>query len=185
MSPLREGTNHTVERGTSMTLYQEDSQQPGTENESDTRMNWIPLNALVEQWATFGGTSVSYPALMATSTVFSAFSLETSALRLYNEACSAKSRSAEITVRALLEQVIDDLQQASSRWMSTLYWLERFASGEHHDTLPLDTIRTLFFQTTEQLERLGLLQRQVYRACAQFYQQHGMLVDAQIEGEQE
>ncbi len=168
-----------------MTLYQEDSQQQGSENESGTRMNWIPLEAVVEQWATFGGTCFSYPALMATSAVFSAFSFETSALRQYNEACSAESHGAEIMVRALLEQVIDDLQQASSRWISTLYWLERFASGEHHTTLTLDTIRTHFSQTTEHLERLGLLQQQVYQACALFYQQHGMLVDAQVEEEQE
>jgi len=78
-------------------------------------MNWIPLEALVEQWATFGGTFFSYSALMATSAVFSAFSFEVSALKQFSEACSAESRDAEITVRALFEQVIEDLQQASSR----------------------------------------------------------------------
>ncbi len=169
-----------------MTLDQDGPQQEGTENESGNHhMNWIPLDALVEQWATFGGTFFSYPALMATSAVFSAFSCETSALQLYNDACNAEVRNAEITVRALLEQVIDDLQEASSRWMSTLYWLERFASGEQHATFSRDTIRTLFSQATEQLARLGGLQQQVYQACSLFYQQHGMLVDVKEEEEQE
>jgi hypothetical protein len=69
--------------------------------------------------------------------------------------------------------------------MSTLYWLERFASGERHAPFTRDTIRTLFSQATEQLARLGNLQQQVYQACALFYQQHGMLVDVKEEEEQE
>ncbi len=170
-----------------MTLYQEDSNvghHHEQENELSRGMAWTPLEGIVEQWATFGGTFLTYPALMTTSTVFSAFSFEASARQHYSEACKAQVNGAEITARAAFEQLIEDIQQASSRWISTLYWLERFASGSQHTERTLTLIRTLFSQATEQIERLGLLTRQVHQASVVFYQQHGMLVDARAKEEQ-
>ncbi len=171
-----------------MTLYQEDSNMGNRReqgNELFHGMAWMPLEDIVEQWATFGGAFLTYPALMTTSTVFSALSFETSAFQHYHETCKAQLNGAEITARAAFEQVIEDLQQASSRWISTMYWLERFASGGQHTEKTLTSIRTLFSQATEQLERLGLLTRQAHQLCALFYQQHGMLIDARVREEQE
>ncbi len=170
-----------------MTPYQEDPHENDPreqENELSRGMAWMPLEDIVEQWATFGGTFLTYPALMTTSTVFSAFSFEASALQHYNETCKAQLNGAEVTARAAFEQMIEDLQQASSRWISAMYWLERFASGGQHTEITLTLIRTLFSQATEQLERLGLLTRQVHQSCVLFYQQHGMLVDRQAREEQ-
>ncbi len=171
-----------------MTLSQEDSHENNRqeqENELSRAMAWMPLEDIAEQWASFGGAFLTYPALMTTSTVFSALSFEASALLHYHETCKAQLNGAEITARAAFEQVIEDLQQASSRWISTMYWLERFASGGQHTEVTLTCIRTLFSQATEQLERLGLLIRQTHQSCALFYQQHGMLVDARAREEQE
>ena len=122
---------------------------------------------------------------MITSTVFSAFSFEASALQHYNEACKAQWNGAEITARAAFEQMIEDIQQASMRWISTMYWLERFASGSQHSEVTLAEIRTHFSQATEQIERLGLLIQQIHSASVFFYQQHGMLVDVRAREEQE
>jgi len=169
-----------------MTLYQEDSNvghHHEQENELSRGMAWMPLEDIVEQWATFGGTYLTYTALMTTSTVFSAFSFEASALQHYKEACKAQVNGAEITARAAFEQLIEDIQQTSSRWISAMYWLERFASGSQHTETTLTLIRTLFSQATEQLERLGLLTRQVHQASVVFYQQHGMLIDARAREE--
>jgi len=171
-----------------MTLYQEDSNVDSHNKHGDElseSMAWMPLEGIVEQWATFGGTYLTYTALMTTSTVFSAFSFEVSALQHYNEACKAQVNGAEITARAAFEQLIEDIQQTSSRWISALYWLERFASGSQHTVATLTLIRTLFSQATEQLERLGLLTQQVHQVSVLFYQQHGMLIDAQAREEQQ
>ena len=167
-----------------MTIHQEDSHM-NKNHELSQGMAWMPLEDAVEQWASFGGTRLTYTALMTTSTVFSAFSFEASALQHYNEACKAQLNGAEITARAAFEQTIEDLQLASSRWISTMYWLERYASGSQRTEVTLTRVHTLFSQATEQLERLGLLTRQVHQACVLFYQQHGMLVDARAREEQE
>ncbi len=157
------------------------SNQQEQENEPSHSMAWMPLEGIVEQWATFGGTYLTYHAFMATSSVFSAFSCEASALRHYDEVCKARFNGAEITARAAFEQVVEDLQQASSRWISTAYWLERLAGSGQHTASALASLRTFFSQATEQLERLGLLTQQVHQAYALFYQQHGMLIDAREE----
>ena len=148
------------------------------EAEMTSEPSWMPLEGIVEQWGVFGGTYVTYPAFMATSQVFAAFSFEANALSQYNEACRARRNGAEITARAAFEQVVEDLQNATSRWMSVLYWLERLV-GSIHTPFERGHIRTLFAQATEQIARLGVLSQQVHQACVQFYQQHGMLIDAQ------
>ncbi len=62
-----------------MTLSQEDSHENNRqeqENELSRAMAWMPLEDIAEQWASFGGAFLTYPALMTTSTVFSALSFE-------------------------------------------------------------------------------------------------------------
>ena len=171
-----------------MTVHQEDQHAVNRheqEDELSRGMAWIPLEGIIEQWANFGKAYCTYPALMVTSTDFAAFSFETSALQHYHEACKAQWNGAEITARAAFEQMIEDIQLTSTRWISTMYWLERFASGSQHSEATLAEVRILFSQATEQIERLGLLIQQIHSASVLFYQHHGMLVDARAREEQE
>src|SRR5713226_10745919 len=87
-------------------------------------MAWMPLEGAAQLWATFAGTFLTYPAFTVTSEVFSALSLEAGALRQYNHACHSRLNGDDLHARAACEQVIHDLQDASSLWMSALYWLE-------------------------------------------------------------
>ena len=138
---------------------------------------WMPLEGTAQLWATFAGTFLTYPAFTTTSAVFSALSLEAGALQHYEHACHSCLNGNDLHARAACEQVVHDLQEASSQWMSALYWLERLARDKRH---PLDeqecaSLRGLFSEATKQLQRIGVLTQQVQAACVLGYQQHGML----------
>src|SRR5712692_3741460 len=146
--------------------------------------SWMPLEGVAQLWATFAGTFLSYPAFTVTSVVFSALSLEAGALRQYNQACPSHSNGHDLHARAAGEQVVHDLQDASSQWMNALSWLERLASDQRY---PLGederaSLGSLFTQATKQLQRVGMLTQQVQEACVLDYQQHGLLG---CEGEEE
>ena len=138
---------------------------------------WMPLEGVAQLWAIFAGTLLSYPAFTVTSVVFSALSLEAGALRQYNHACHSRLNGNDLHARASCEQVVHDLQDASSQWMSALYWLERLASYKRY---PLGedehaSLRSLFSEATRHLQRVGVLTQQVQEACVLEYQQYGML----------
>jgi len=137
----------------------------------------MPLEGVAQLWAIFAGTLLSYPAFTVTSVVFSALSLEAGALRQYNHACHSRLNGNDLHARASCEQVVHDLQDASSQWMSALYWLERLASYKRY---PLGedehaSLRSLFSEATRHLQRVGVLTQQVQEACVLEYQQYGML----------
>jgi len=137
----------------------------------------VPLEGTAQLWATFAGTFLTYPAFTVTSAVFSALSLEAGALQQYNHACHSRLNGDDLHARTACEQTMHDLQEASSQWMSALYWLERLASDKRY---PLDeeeraSLRSLFSQATKHLQRVGVLTQQVQEACVLGYQQHGML----------
>ncbi len=148
-------------------------------------MAWMPLEGTAQLWATFAGTFLSYPAFTVTSMVFSALSSEAGALQQYNHACHSRLNGDVLYTRAACEQAMHDLQDASSQWISALFWLERLASDQRY---PLDTeehasLRGLFTQATKHLQRVGVLTQQVQAACVLGYQQHGIL--GHQEGESE
>src|SRR5712692_6916574 len=90
--------------------------------------SWMPLEGVAQLWATFAGTFLSYPGFTVTSAVFSALSLEAGALHQYEYACHSPLNGDGLHTRAACEQVVHDLQDASSQWISALYWLQRLAS---------------------------------------------------------
>jgi len=170
-------TIRTVHEASSGYHYNDDQFPPGSQQDQPTSMAWMPLEGVAQLWATFAGTFLSYPAFTTTSVVFSALSLEAGALRQYNHACHSRSNGRDLHDRAACEQVVQDLQDASSQWVSALYWLERLASDKRY---PLDegehaALRRLFSEATKQLQREGVLTQQVQEACVLGYQQHGML----------
>ena len=140
-------------------------------------MAWMPLEGVAQHWATFAGTFLSYPAFTVTSAVFSALSLEAGAVRQYNHACHSRLNGDDLHARAACEQVVHDLQDASSQWMSVFYWLERLASDKRY---PLGedghaSLRSLFSEATKHLQRVVILTQQMQEACVLDYQQHGLL----------
>src|SRR5712691_2755299 len=145
-------------------------------NPSSPSMAWMPLEGLTHQWATFAETFLGYAALTATAQAFSALSLEAKAVRQYNEACQACASGHTLCARDLYEEIIRDLHQASDRWMHALFELERVATDTCY---PLDeqehiVLRRFFAQTTDQLQRVGVLTQQVHAQCVRCYQQQGL-----------
>src|SRR5712692_1953822 len=138
--------------------------------------SWMPLEGVAQLWATFAGTFLSYLAFTATSAVFSALSLEAGALRQYNQACHSRLNGDDLHTRAACEQVVHDLQDASSQWMSVFYWLERLASDKRYPLCEDEhaSLRSLFSEATKHLQRVGVLTQQMQEACVLEYQEHGM-----------
>src|SRR5712692_4052348 len=147
--------------------------------------SWMPLEGVAQLWATFAGTFLSYPAFTVTSAVFSALSLEAEALRQYDHACHSCLNGNDLHARAACEQAVHDLQDASSQWMSALYWLERLASDQRHPLCEDEraSLRSLFSEATRHLQQVGVLTQQVQEACVLGYQQHGMLKHEEEKGE--
>jgi len=139
--------------------------------------SWMPLEGVAQLWAAFAGTFLSYPGFTVTSAAFSALSLEAGALQQYNQACLSRSNGHHLHARAACEQVVHDLQDASSQWISALYWLQRLASDQRY---PLGedeyaSLESVFAQAAKHLQRVGVLTQQIQEACVLGYQQHGML----------
>ena len=140
-------------------------------------MAWMPLEGVAQLWATFAGTFLTHPAFIVNSAVFSALSSEAGALQQYNQTCHSRFNGHDLRARAACEQAVHDLQEASSQWISALYWLERLASDKQY---PLGedehaSVRSLFSEATKHLQRVGVLTQQVQEACVLGYQQYGML----------
>ncbi|SRR5712692_1058183 len=178
-------TIRTVHEAPSGYHYHDDQFLSGSQQDQPASMAWMPLEGVSQLWATFAGTFPSYPAFTVTSVVFSALSLEAGALRHYNHTCHSRSNGDDRHARAACEQTVHDLQEASSQWMSVLYWLERLTSDKRYPLCEDEraSLRSLFSEATKQLQRLGVLTQQVQAACVLYYQQHGMM-EHEEEGEQ-
>ena len=141
-------------------------------------MAWMPLEGLAQTWATFAGTFLTPTAFMATAMVFSALSLEASALGQYSETCRCRCNGDILAARAACEHVIQDLQEVSSQWTRALFWLERLASDEQqqHGEEEQAGLHALFAEATQQLQRLNLLTFQVQEVGVLLSQRAGLLV---------
>src|SRR5712692_1309382 len=163
----------TVHEASSGYHHNDDQSPSGSQQDQTTSMAWMPLEGVAQLWATFAGTFLSYPAFTATSVVLSALSLEAGALRQYNHACHSRSNGHDLHARAACEQTVYDLQEASSQWISALYWLERLTNDKRY---PLGederaSLRDLFWEATKQLQRVGVLTQQVQAAYVLGYRQ--------------
>ncbi len=167
----------------------DDGQPPPTEKHHSslpTSMAWMPLEGLAQTWATFAGTFLTPAAFMATSMVFSAFSLEADALRQYSETCRNRCNGDILSARAACEHVVQDLQEGSSQWTRALFWLERLAADEQqHGEQEQARIRVLFAEASEQLQRLSLLTFQVQEVGVLLYQRAGLLVGGPADKQQQ
>jgi hypothetical protein len=145
---------------------------------------WMPLEGVAQQWASFAGAFLTYPAFTATAAVFSALALEAEALQQYDHA-SVRHVTGEVRLwrAAADEQALHALQDASSQWLCALSWLERLANDTHHPLADKEhsTLRSFFAEATTHLQRLGVLTQQVQAACVLNYQRCGILSQEQEE----
>ena len=143
--------------------------------------SWMPLEGVAQQWAAFAKMFFTYPAFTVTVAVFSALASETQALQQYDRACACRFNGQDGLARTAIEQAVHDLHDASSQWMSVLWWLEQLASDGCH---PLDageqaTLRAFFVQATDHLQRVGGLTQHVQAAWVLSYRQQGMLLSGE------
>jgi hypothetical protein len=147
-----------------------------TIDESDMHMSpnapWMPLDGLIEGWATLSKKATTAAATKTISQAFAALTEERTALRHYTLACKEQRRRSLTTiswVEALHEQecAIDALTQAAS------FWLEAASSLEHCLTEADDPQEEMNQQEIRALISYALEQRmRVWTIAAHLVHEH-------------
>jgi hypothetical protein len=122
---------------------------------------WIPLDALTQEWATFGSRATSAPALTATGMAFLALSWETNALHHRTWAHQDRQRGLGRSAVRDLGESMQDLSQAISHWSQAALWLERLANDERSPANDLEATRVLMSQVLSQQQRIWTLMQEV------------------------
>jgi hypothetical protein len=133
---------------------------------------WMPLDALVQEWATFGAQATDAPALTATGMAFLALSWETSALHHRTRAYQHQQRGLRRSAVRDLGQAMQDLTHATKHWSQVVLWLERLANDERSPAEDLEPVRELMRQVLSQQQRVWTLMQQVQEDLLA-YGQHG------------
>ncbi len=137
---------------------------------------WMPLDATIQAWASFGKEALTFSALLAVSLAFQGLAWETKALRHYEWAAQERERGRWRKVVFWLRKVVEDLDCAIDSWHQALSWLHLAGDDDQQqDSASLDVIRTLMQEAGEQQERRRVLSRQVAQdyATAKERQQEG------------
>jgi hypothetical protein len=131
----------------------------------------MPLDALVQQWASFGAQASSAPALTTTGTVFLALSWETSALHHRTKAYQAQQRGLRRSAVRWLGQTMQDLSHATNHWSQAALWLERLANDERYPADDLEPVRELMRRVLSQQRRVWTLMHEVQEDLLAYGQQ--------------
>ena len=92
-------------------------------------VEWMPLDGIIQQWATAAIDLPHAEALQATSEALRALALETSARRCYHDTCTVRAwepPSPELMGQHLT-RALTDLFEARRHWGLVAEWLERLA----------------------------------------------------------
>ena len=128
---------------------------------------WMPLDATIQAWASFGKEALTFSALLAVSEAFCGLAWETKALRHTIWATQEEQRRRWRKVVFWLRKAVEDLDCATSHWNQALCWLDIAGNDDQQqDPACLDTIRTLMQETSEQQKRRQALSQQVAEAYA-------------------
>ena len=133
---------------------------------------WIPLDAFIQEWASFGAQATSAPALTATGMAFLALAWETSALHHRIRASQDRQRGLGRSAVRDLGQTMQDLGHATKHWSQVALWLERQALDERFPAEDLEPVRALMRQVLPQQQRVWTLLQEV-REDLLSYGQHG------------
>jgi hypothetical protein len=124
---------------------------------------WVPLEATIEHWASFGIEAITPAALIATGTAFYALSWEMIALRHYTKACQERERG-DRGIRSVahwLERAVQDLDCAIDQWNQVLCWLHQTGCNEQQDPTSQQAMLNLREEASEHQERRRALHGQV------------------------
>ena len=141
----------------------------------DPTTPWMPLDALLAQWAAFGGEATTAFATTATSQAFAALAEERAALHHYTTAYKERQRMTRVPSWAELfkerEWAINALSQAAAHWHDVASALERHASECLQDEATQQEIRTLIGQALEQRLRVWTIAQHLLAEQVTSYQQ--------------
>lgn len=90
---------------------------------------WIPLDELIQRWATFAHVTTSAVGLAAASAAFAALAAETAARHSTVNACYPSVLSASPPPAALIESMMSGLDEARQCWLEALGHLHRLPNG--------------------------------------------------------
>jgi|GEM_PF-1447442 len=109
-------------------------------------VEWIPLDGLIQTWATAVVELPQPEALQATSEALRALALETSARRCYYNACTVRAwdQPAPELVGQHLSLTLTDLFEAHRHWGLVAEWLERLARECRQEQAHYPLLRDLF-----------------------------------------
>ena len=133
----------------------------GKENPFPVSTAWMPLDALIREWATFGARATSAPSLTATGMAFLALSWETSALHHRTWAHQDQQRGRSRSAMRDLGQSMQDLGHATRHWSQAALWLECLANDERQPVEDLEPVRILLRQVLSQQQRVWTLMQEV------------------------
>lgn len=130
---------------------------------------WMPLDALMELWATYGRSAESVPALKATSAAFAALAAEREALRTASDLAERERGEQKRGVPPLLQQpeqypyhalarqpLIEALIQAMQYWYEAALLLADARQVSVHGPRDLD-YATFIGYTFQQRARVGAI----------------------------
>ncbi len=127
---------------------------------------WIPLDALAQEWADVGSNATSAQAFQAIGMAFTALAFEASARKHYTLSWhGAWQHTPALLVRGL-RICVNDLSEASRYWHSVVLWLEKLANEEVQEQEELERIRHLFALLQAQIHRLSHLWMAVHQELA-------------------
>jgi hypothetical protein len=122
---------------------------------------WMPLDALIQEWADFSAQATSAHALTATGMAFLALSWETSALHHRTRAYQDRQRGLGRSAVRDLGQTMQDLSHATKHWSQAALWLERLVNDERFPAEDLELVRELMRQVRSQQQRVWTLMQEV------------------------
>jgi len=125
-------------------------------------VEWMPLDGIIQQWATAAIDLPHAEALQATSEALRALALETSARRCYGDTCTVRAwePSSPELVKQHLALALTDLFEARRHWEAVAEWLERLARACRRERDCYSLLCALF---TELYTHQGYISRLVAR----------------------
>ncbi len=128
---------------------------------------WMPLDATIQEWASFARDALTCAALLAVGSAYHGLAWETKALRHATWAAQERERGRGRKVIFWLRKAVEDLDCALDQWNQALAWLDIAGNDDQQqDPASLDTIRTLIGHASEHQGRRRALHRHLVQEYA-------------------
>lgn len=119
-------------------------------------VEWMPLDGLAQQWATFASHSTRPRAFAAVSRAFTALKQETEARHLEQRACRDLRPT---TAQAALLLAFEPLQQAASSWLAAIEQGDEYARYDlsHDEEQSEQAVHLLLSESYDHLVQVACL----------------------------